>query len=116
MNEERYDLLLVELTLLSMIEPHDKLCIRNGNLALQKKTLWITQAIKRWWYLDSRSVILEKIRALINNSISCRSESQRFNTIFPSVIGGLSNLSKTYEDDAVTVAHLKILIDKLSSV
>ena len=75
-----------------MIEQDDKLCIRNGNLAIQKKTLWIAQLLKRWWHLDSRSVAIEKVRVLINNSISSRSDSTRFDTIFPGVISGLGNL------------------------
>jgi hypothetical protein len=67
--QERVDNILIELTIISMLQPQERMCIRDGKLAIEPKKAQIITSIKRWWNVDSRVNTIERIKTVFKNTI-----------------------------------------------
>jgi hypothetical protein len=65
MNEEFIDNLITNLKIISMIQINEKLCIRKGHLQIDTSSNF--QFVKRWFFRDSRDMVLIYLRDLIRN-------------------------------------------------
>ena len=111
--------LFTDLEVLSMIREEDKLCIREGHIAIEKRSHPLKTAVRRWTNNDSRRITIMHINTLITQSlqICCenRNDSEKIWTIhqfckhFTNSLEGLSNLKKTYTDDSAIVARLNVI-------
>jgi hypothetical protein len=111
-----------ELEILSMVEENDKICIRDGKIAIERKGHPITVAVRRWLHNDSRKGMITEVGNIINRAISMSKESHddwvkfQFYAHFKKVIKGLDNIKKTYFDDSSVVARLNVIIMMLDEI
>jgi len=106
-----------------MIKPKQKMKIVNGRLAIEPSLVKFAFALRRWWNLDSREITVDRIKQVVNQTVQIVSELKdddiqliKFITVFDSVINGLTNLTETYQDDALVVASLKVYNDKIKAM
>ena len=65
MNEESVDNIITNLKIISLVKVDEKLSIRKGHLQIDNSSN--LQFLKRWFYRDSRDIILLFVKDLIRN-------------------------------------------------
>jgi hypothetical protein len=115
--------LFTDLEVLSMLKEENKICIRDGRIAIEKQGHPISQALRRWIYNDSRRLSIMQINTVITQSLQACQDArnehdkdwviQQFNKHFVNVLVGLGNLKKTYGDDSAVVARLNVMCSLL---
>jgi len=115
--------LFTDLEVLSMIKENDKICVREGHIAIEQKSHPAKIALRRWYHHDSRRTMIMEINKIITQSLSTCKELQnekektwtleQFKKHFSGIKNGLLNLQRTYHDDATIVARLNVLNDML---
>ena len=111
-----------ELEILSMVEETDKICIRDGKIAIERKGHPITIAVRRWIHNDSRKGMITEVGNIINRAISMSKEAHddwvkfQFFVHFKKVLDGLGNIKKTYFDDSSVIARLNVIIMMLDEI
>lgn len=111
-----------ELEILSMVGENDKICIRDGRIAIERKGHPITVAVRRWLHNDSRKGMITEVGNIINRAISMSKEANddwvkfQFYVHFKKVVDGLDNIKKTYFDDSSVVARLNVVIMMLDEI
>ena len=115
MNEESIDNIITNLKIISLVKVDEKLSIRKGHLSLDNSSN--IQFLKRWFYRDSRDMILLFIKDLIRSiytlfdKISCYNDNQSILTKIliemENAKTGLINLRTTYSTDAVMVVKFE---------
>ena len=108
--------LLTDLEVLSMIKEDDKLCIRDGHMAIEKRSHPIKTAVRRWVNNDSRKITIMYINTLITQSLQFCSENRdkvwiihEFCKHLTNSLEGLANIKKTYSNDSAIVARLNVI-------
>ena len=114
-NEDSIDNIITNLKIIALIKVDEKLSIRKGHLQIDNSSNF--QFFKRWFYRDSRDIILLFIKDLIRNiynlfnKITCYNDNQ---TILTRVLEemenakiGLVNLKATYANDPVMVVKFE---------
>jgi len=116
MNEETVDIIITNLKIIAQLKLNEKLCIRKGHLYIDNSSNF--QFIKRWFYRDSRDIILIYIRDLVRSIRDIfdkikeysRSESTWILTQILTELEyadhGLINLKKTYALDPYMTATI----------
>ena len=119
--EEFVDQILTSLKIISMIKEGQKVCVRNGLLALEPGSTGIGVALRRWIHNDSRHNTLAYIKNVINNALdvckihtSCDTINKIKSALCECIIG-LGSLSVTYETDVPIVATLQVMQDRIQS-
>lgn len=122
---------LTDLYLLSMLPEGVKLSIRNGRIVHEKPKSgegvmsFVSQSfnsIRRWYNNDNRVTAMNEIYDIVNNATKimeeCADDSilERYSKVFPKVIQGIENYSRTYKDDAFIVSRCMIIMDNIKSV
>ena len=123
--------LLTNLHVLGMLKENDKLCRQDGHIAIEPPHNPLFSSLKRWYYNDSRRIMIMDINNIIHEALASCSKAKESNNIwllkqffssFSNVKLGLSNLQKTYFQDSTIVARLNVIslildeeINKLSS-
>ena len=116
MDEDLFDSIITNLKIIGMVQINEKLSIRKGHLCIDYSTF---QCLKRWYYKDSREVILIFIKDLIrniNNSIHEKEHIDRILQEMGNISNGLSNLKTTYSDDPLTVVCIENIIIKFKEI
>lgn len=131
MNEGFIDSTLANLKILSMIQKGEKLCIRKGHLTIEKSDK--SQFLRRWIHNDNRDTIMLHIRNTIQNAFKiiehylndtsnkkdhnsiCNWTLDRIYTEMTLALNGLVNLKTTYINDAIVLANLDVLCDRLNA-
>ena len=129
------DDLFTELQIISMLKENNKLCLRNGKLAIERESTgggllgifsWTGSRINRWKNGDSRLTTLQHVSEIMNRSFNMceqlkskedtRSQwcLKQFSELFKSSCIGLKNFSTTYSDDASIVARTTVLIKRIT--
>ena len=121
MDEETIDIILTNLKVISQLKLNEKLSIRKGHLCIDYSSNF--QFIKRWFFRDSRDIVLIYIRELIRNIqliFSKISENAwmltRILTELDESMKGLLNLKKTYSSDPYMTATLETVILKFTQL
>jgi hypothetical protein len=121
------DVIISNLKVIGMLQKSSKLCIRKGSLSIDNDDH--LQAIRRWLNKDSRDNVLMHVRNTIHSSIKISKELisgslksdlrdwtlARLNDEMRACEMGLVNLKTTYMSDAMMVASLNVLIDRLKA-
>ena len=117
MNEEYIDIIITDLKIISILQPNEKLNVRNGHLHIDRSSNF--QFIKRWFYRDSRVVINIYIKDLIKQILTIydklktysKTESiwilERILTELENANIGLNNLKLTYSEDPYMIATIE---------
>ena len=115
MNEESVDNIITNLKIISLVKVDEKLSIRKGHLQIDNSSN--LQFLKRWFYRDSRDIILLFIKDLVRNismlfeKLECYTDKlwilKRILTEMENAKSGLINLRTTYSTDAVMVVKFE---------
>ena len=123
LSEEFIDSIITNLKILSIVQINEKLCIHKGHLQIDRDTG--LQSIKRWFYRDSRDLILNFIKELIRNINylftkvkSLEKDEQkwiitRILSEMDNIENGLNNLKTTYSIDPVTIVNIENITIKI---
>ncbi len=121
---------LTDLYLLSMLPEGVKLSIRNGRIVHEKPKSgegvmsFVSQSfnsLRRWYNNDNRVTAMNEIYSIVQSAFKIIEESrdekilERYSGIFPKVIQGIENYSRTYKDDAFIVSRCMIIVDNIKS-
>ena len=121
MRDEHIDQLLTSLKIINSIKEGQKVCVRNGFLALEVKSSGIQASMRRWVYGDNRYTTMRYIRNVINNAINTARLHEDPDVVadlkvyLTEVIPGLKSLEVTYSDDIAIVSALQVLENRITS-
>lgn len=119
---------LTDLYLLSMLPEGVKLSLRNGRIVHEKPKSgegvmsFVSQSfnsLRRWYNNDNRVTAMNEIYSIVQTATKimeeCKDEKilERYSKIFPKVIQGIENYSRTYKDDAFIVSRCNIIKDNI---
>lgn len=124
-NDEFIDDIMANLKVIGMLQKNSKLCVRKGKLAIDDESHF--QFLRRWLKRDSRDSVLMHMKNTIVNAINTSkvllNESKynehdkwvllRLNEEMRGCEMGIVNLKTTYAGDAMMVASLDVLIERL---
>lgn len=105
------DDLIISLKIVSQIKEGQKVCIHNGNLYLEANSRSLWTSIRRWLGGDNRQNTVNYIRNLLNNTMLTK--SRRVIEPLRDSLKGLNSLQVTYANDAVVVATLRHMEEKV---
>ena len=117
MNEENIDAIITDLKIIGILQPNEKLNIRNGHLHIDRSSNF--QFIKRWFYCDSRFIINVYIKELVKKILSVYNKIkeypktdtvwilERILTELENANIGLNNLKLTYSNDPYMIATIE---------
>lgn len=126
-SEEFVDDIMANLKVIGMLQKNGKLCVRKGKLAIDDEGH--LQFVRRWLRRDSRDSVLMHMKNTITNAINVSkvllNESKyhdldkwtlmRLNEEMRGCELGIINLKTTYNGDAMMVASLDVLIERLKA-
>jgi glycerol-3-phosphate responsive antiterminator len=115
MNEESIDNIITNLKIISLVKVDEKLSIRKGHLQIDTSSN--IQFIRRWFFRDSRDIILLFIKDLIRNISSLFDKINNYKdtvwilsriiTEMENAKCGLLNLKTTYSTDPIMVVKFE---------
>lgn len=121
--EDFIDSTLANLKIIGMVAKNGKVCVRKGQLTIESDDH--LQPLRRWYNRDSRDVTLIHIRNTVGNAIKvCKAADahaelqwakKRLVDELHAALEGIENLKTTYRSDAMMVAHLEVMADRLRS-
>jgi hypothetical protein len=122
-NEDYIDNIITNLKILSLISVNEKLSIHKGHLYIDKICL---QSLKRWYYRDSREILIIYLRDLIKiiqNLLDKMTHKPNYLWIQAKIFTemehakvGIVNLKTTYSNDQVTVVKLDTILTKFTEI
>ena len=112
------DDLLTALKIIGMIDANQKLCLRNGKLALST-----SRGVWRWLAGDSRVQTFAAIRSAVMGAIQILSSTPPPDTWLASRLCkelegariGIQKLQETYDSDSLAVAQLQVLEERIDA-
>jgi hypothetical protein len=112
------DDLLTSLKIIGMIDSHQKLCLRNGRLALST-----SHAFWRWLAGDSREHTFAAIRGAVMGAIQVLDSNPpqtswlagRLLKELDGARAGIQKLQETYASDSLAVAQLQVLDERIQA-
>ena len=123
-NEDSIDNIITNLKIIALIKVDEKLSIRKGHLQIDNSSNF--QFFKRWFYRDSRDIILLFIKDLIRNiynlfnKITCYNDNKivlkRVLEEMENAKSGLINLKLTYANDPVMVVKFENVARKFCEI
>jgi hypothetical protein len=118
---------MANLKVIGMLQKNAKLCVRKGKLAIDDEGHF--QSVRRWLYRDSRDSVLMHMKNTISNAINISNvllNESKYNDLDKWLLSrlneemrgcelGIVNLKTTYAGDAMMVASLDVLIERLKA-
>lgn len=110
------DDLLTSLKIIGMVGADQKLCMRNGRLALNT-----SGAFWRWLTGDSRDHTLQAVRTAVMSAIHATENGAdtwltgRLHAELLGARSGIERLQETYAADSVAVAQLQVLAERIGN-
>lgn len=120
--EESIQELLIDLKIISMVEPQGKLYMHGGNLALEPVSLW--QPVRRYLSNSNRGIVSQKIKQRIieletllkDQQIKQKWIMRELFVLLEPVKNGLSNLQQTYCNDSQINALFSLFLARLENI
>lgn len=106
------DNVITNLKIIKMINVNEKLSIRKGHLQIDYHPF---QFIKRWFYNDSRDLVVLFIKDLINN-VSHHKDNEMVIHEINGIYKGLQNLKITYSADPIICVNIDNFIKKFEFI
>ena len=125
-NDSFIDDIITNLKIIGLIEPNNKLSIKNGHLKLDK--LDNLQFIRRWLNRDSREHTIIFLKNIIKNVSELTHRLDNFtendkNWVLKRIVSelegveiGIKNLKTTYIDDSFIIVNLDNILCKLKEI
>lgn len=125
-NDSFIDDIITNLKIIGLIEPNNKLSIKNGHLKLDK--LDNLQFIRRWLNRDSREQTIIFLKNIIKNVSELIHRLENFtesdkNWVLKRIVCelesveiGIKNLKTTYIDDSFIIVNLDNILCKLKEI
>lgn len=111
------DDLLTSLKIIGMIDSNQKLCLRNGRLALST-----SRGVWRWLAGDSRAQTFAAIRSAVMGAIQVMDTNSEDSWLAGRLLRelggarkGIQNLQETYASDSLAVAQLQVLEERIEA-
>jgi len=111
-----YDEVIINLNILSSIDPNKKLITKEIYLNVEVPHIILPEFIKRWYRGDDRSETIKKIDNIIIKALRLLNNYPEIEEYLINSIKGIKNLKETYSQDVQTKARLDIIIDKINRV
>ena len=124
MSDQHYiDNVLANLKVISLVKEGARLRLIAGQLSVDYPSP--LQPVRRWYYGDTRTIMLNHVRGIVHNAINIikiesivgeDGDNWITNKIVESISKagkGMENLMTTYAQDAVIVCALEVLHDKI---
>lgn len=120
-----------DLYMLAMLPEGVKISIRNGRIVHESAKSgegvmsFISStfnSLRRWYNNDNRMTSINEIYSIVQTSLRILEDTidddirRRYDQTFPSVIQGIENYMRTYNDDAYIVSRCKIIIENIKSL
>jgi hypothetical protein len=120
--EESIQELLIDLKIMSMVEPNGKLYMQGGNLALEPVSIW--QPVRRYLSNSNRTIVSHKIKQRIvelenllkDNQIKQDWILQELFVMIEPLKSGLANLQNTYSSDSQIQAMFSLFLARLDNI
>jgi hypothetical protein len=120
--EESINDLLLDLKILSMVQPNGKLYLINGVLALEPVSIF--QPIRRYWSNNNRQTvslrlkqrIMELEMLLLEKQIKQEWIISEIENLIEPVKTGIMNLQETYASDSQIHATFALFVSRLNNV
>lgn len=120
--EESIQELLIDLKIISMVEPSGKLYMQGGNLALEPVSLW--QPVRRYLSNSNRNIVSQKIKQRIVELETLLKDKQikqdwilrEIYIMFEPLKNGLCNLQQTYVNDSQIQAAFSLFLARLENI
>lgn len=120
--EESIQELLIDLKIISMVEPNGKLYMQGGNLALEPVSLW--QPVRRYLSNSNRNIVSQKIKQRIVELETLLKDKQikqdwilrEIYIMFEPLKNGLCNLQQTYVNDSQIQAAFSLFLARLENI
>lgn len=116
MSTSDFDEAVINLNILSSIEPNKKLMTKDVYLNIEVNNILIPEFVKRWYRGDDRNECIKAIDNVIIKSIKIIDKYSELKTYLLKSIKGIENLKTTYSQDVQTVARLDTIIAKINRV
>ena len=116
MSNSDFDEAVINLNILSSIEPNKKLMTKDVYLNIEVNNILIPEFVKRWYRGDDRNECIKAIDNVIIKSIKIIDKYSELKTYLLKSIKGIENLKTTYSQDVQTVARLDTIIAKINRV
>lgn len=120
--DESIQELLIDLKIISMVEPDGKLYMHDGNLALEPVSMW--QSLRRYLSNSNRSVVSQRIKQRIQELETLLKDNQikhpwvlrEIFAILNPVKNGLCNLQQTYSNDSQIQAIFSLFLARMYNI
>lgn len=128
MSDQHYvDNVLANLKVISMVKEGGKLRLIGGQLCTDCPSP--LQPVRRWVYGDTRSIMVSHVRGVVHNAINIikiermvASQNEERQWVSRKILesldncqDGIRNLMNTYNNDAVVLCSLEVLLDKIQN-
>lgn len=128
-NNILHDYIFTNLKVISKIDTHSKIIIRNGNIYIDDSKVWY-QSIKRWCFGDDRYGTIQFIKTIIqtaftySNNLTLKYKTNQDKSVlsilenmkkdFENGLRGIEKLKETYNEDLVMVSNLEIISNSIT--
>lgn len=120
--DESIQELLIDLKIMSMVEPNGKLYMQGGNLALEPVSIW--QPVRRYLSNSNRTIVSHKIKQRIvelenllkDNQIKHEWILHELFVMLEPLKNGLANLQNTYASDSQIQAMFSLFLARLENI
>jgi hypothetical protein len=114
--------ILLDLKILSMVDPNGRLHLQHGVLAVEPHAFWLP--IKRYFASANRHSVYQRIKQRITeletlfqqNMIQEEWVKDEFKKLVEPVRSGIQNLKETYAVDSQMCAHLDLILSRFIHV
>jgi len=120
----RADRLLVNLTIIGSLLPHQRINAKSELLCVEPRT-WLPEFVYRWWRADDRTICMRRLKEIIVEAIEQietayqtgnKLTAAKFLSHVYNARPGLANMRQTYAIDLTTVARIDLLLGMCTDV
>ena len=114
--------IILDLKIVSMVEPKGRLCLINGVLAVEPQTFWLP--LKRYLCNSDRHLVYQRIKQrvmeletlFVQNIIQENWIKDELTTLIEPVRNGIRNLKETYSNDSQMCAYLDLITSRFNHI
>jgi hypothetical protein len=113
---------LVDLKIISMVEPNGKMCLYNGILYVEPTSLWLP--FKRYLMSNNRYTMSQRIKQRIQeletlflqNHIKDDWIKEEIMKLIEPLKNGIINLKDTYSNDSQMCANFDLMVSRINNI
>lgn len=113
---------LVDLKVVSMVEPNGKMCLYNGILYVEPTSLWLP--FKRYLMSNNRYTMSQRIKQRIQELETLFSQNhikddwikEEIMKLIEPLKNGIINLKDTYSNDSQMCANFDLMVSRINNI